>query len=293
VRVSPQHELSTAFMTACGRDDEIDRVQLEATLSAALGEAQQAWPQLTVDAIGFARHLGERVADDDLLGALARLRTSDLYLVCAVLQGDARAHRVFDQHLVDRLVPALSNLAVDSDVVQEAQQRVRELLLLPRPDAPPRLATYDGRGSLWSWARVVGIREAITIAKRRRPAALPDDDGAIVDVLAQDPELRFLKDTYRAAFGRAFAAALQDLESKPRTALRLHHVDRLTLDKTAELLGVHRATAARWLARARNHLLETTRRHMMDDLDLDSEQLDSIIDLIASRFDVSVARLLQ
>lgn len=289
----PEPVLTDAFLAARGPGSVADPAKLEAELHSRLRQARVAWPELNVDPVRFARHLGERAQTGEPLEALAELRTDDLYLVCAVLSSDARAHRLLDQHLVDRLVPALTALSVGRDIVDETQQRVRELLLLPRATAPPRLATYDGRGSLWSWARVVAVREALALAKRKRPVALTEGDGAIAEAIAEDPELRFLKGTYRAAFGRAFAAALEEIESKPRTALRLHHVDRLTLEQTADLLGVHRATAARWLSRARDQLLQATRRHMMKDLRLDTEQLDSIMEMIGSHFDVSVARLLR
>jgi RNA polymerase sigma-70 factor, ECF subfamily len=280
-----------AFLAARGDVGAVDLERLAAALDDVQRTAEAAWPDVNVDPVAFARHLGERVGEGDPVAGLARLHTRDLWLARGVLDGDARAHRLLDRELVDRLVPALTALAVSRDVVDETQQRLRQMLLLPRPGGPPRLATFDGRGSLWSWARVVAVREALALAKRHRPVV--SDDVVIAEALGDDPELRFLKGTYRQAFAKAFAGALSALEAKPRTALKFHHVDRLSLERTAELLGVHRATAARWLARARAELLETTRRGMMDDLSLDAEQLDSIMDLIASRFEVSVARLLE
>ena len=54
--------------------------------------------------------------------------------------------------------------------------------------------------------------------------------------------------------------------------------------------GVHRATVVRWLAAAREALFAGTRARMRDRL-RDTE-IDEVLDLIQSRLDVSVRRLL-
>jgi hypothetical protein len=55
---------------------------------------------------------------------------------------------------------------------------------------------------------------------------------------------------------------------------------------------VHRATAARWIAKLVEKLLEDTRARLQVALDLDASELDSVLRLIQSCLDASIGRAL-
>jgi RNA polymerase sigma-70 factor (ECF subfamily) len=107
-------------------------------------------------------------------------------------------------------------------------------------------------------------------------------------VVPGDPALDYAKEIYRQAFKRAFEAALRTLPDRERTLLRQHYLDGLSIDKLASLYRVHRATAARLLVRARVRVLEATRAQMMSQLDVRSQDLDSILRLIRSQIEISL-----
>ena len=65
-----------------------------------------------------------------------------------------------------------------------------------------------------------------------------------------------------------------------------------TVDDLGALYKVHRATAARWIAAAREHLVEETRQRMIAHLRIGPAEYDSILELIHSQLDVSVSRVL-
>ena len=75
--------------------------------------------------------------------------------------------------------------------------------------------------------------------------------------------------------------------------LRAHFVHGLNIDEIAAAHGVHRATAARRLAKAREDLLRDTRRILLARLSLSRDELASVMRLIESKLHVSVERLLQ
>ena len=56
-------------------------------------------------------------------------------------------------------------------------------------------------------------------------------------------------------------------------------------------LGIHRATAARRITRAREALVDGTRALVAVRLRLSSEELDEVIGMVLSRLDVSIPRL--
>jgi RNA polymerase sigma-70 factor (ECF subfamily) len=107
-----------------------------------------------------------------------------------------------------------------------------------------------------------------------------------------DPELTYLKAVYRTAFREAFAAAIGSLEARDKSLLRQHLVDGLTIDELAPIYGVHRATAARWVASARELLLQRVRREFAERARVSDRELRSVLRLVESRLDLTLQRLL-
>jgi RNA polymerase sigma-70 factor (ECF subfamily) len=63
----------------------------------------------------------------------------------------------------------------------------------------------------------------------------------------------------------------------------------LGVGEIAPMYGVHRGTASRWLERCTRGLLTTTRRTRANRLRVDRTDVDSILRLVRSRFEVSAA----
>jgi RNA polymerase sigma-70 factor (ECF subfamily) len=252
-------------------------------LEEAARRGAAAWPELTVPAQVFEAWLRARAEDD-----VGRLEVEDLFLACACAQGNERAIRAFHERFDPEIGVALHRLGVTADAAKDVRQAVVSKLFLG--DAP-KIASYSGRGSLAHWVRAVAAREALGV---RRTAARRDRLlDAAGDLAPEDPELGFLKQRYRGEFREAFGRALAGLSDEDRVVLRHRFVDELTLDQLAAACGVHRATAARWLSRIRNDLLDATRGELQARLRVDRSEFDSILRLIQSKFDVSVRRLLR
>lgn len=213
----------------------------------------------------------------------------DLFLACACSHGDAAAIAALERDVLRELPQMLS--AFEPTVADEARQVLREKLLVGEA---PRIARYTGAAELHAWIRVVATRTAIDILRKHgKEVATPDDAlGTIADD-TDDPELAYLKSTYRAELAAAFADAIGTLTSKERNLLRYQVLDRLSVDQVGALYGVHRATAARWIERARDTVIARTRKLLVSRLRVDPSDLDSILRLVQSRVDVSLSRLLQ
>jgi RNA polymerase sigma-70 factor (ECF subfamily) len=67
----------------------------------------------------------------------------------------------------------------------------------------------------------------------------------------------------------------------------------VTLEALAEIYGVHRATVTRWLTKARERLLSSTRERLGARLDIGRSEIDSVMKWIGSRLDASVSRVLR
>jgi RNA polymerase sigma-70 factor len=207
----------------------------------------------------------------------------------ACARGEAAALERFEQDYLSIVSTALAHMKLDPIEVDEVRQIVRDRLLV---GDPPRILEYAGEGTLRGLVKVIAVRAALDrVRKQARDA--PDDALVNLASPANDPELAFLKDTYRAAFADAFAEAVKGLDARERNLLRLHHLGGVTLDDLAKMYGVHRATVVRQLASVRATLLSETQKGLKRRLKIGAAELESIMKLIESRLEVSVDGLLR
>jgi RNA polymerase sigma-70 factor (ECF subfamily) len=260
---------------------------------AALGRA--AWPGIQVDDQRLVAHLGRHLADpgEDARVALER-NAGDLYLACACTAGDSRALEAFERCFLADLGTPLARIEVARATVDEIKQLLRDKLLVATADRPPRISEYSGRGPLLSWVRVAAVNTALSLRRRQQPEISPDENSRLQLPSADaDPELAYMKARYRRDFKAAFAAAVALLSPQERMVLRLNFLDGLNIEEIGTLYRVHRATVARWIARARQSLLGETRRQLIERLQLGGGEFESLMGLVQSQLDVSIARYLR
>lgn len=258
---------------------------MEATIEAAWTAARAAWPDVALDRAGFAAFVGDRAPD----GAVEGLHLEHMFLAGAAAAGDARAIARVDAEFIGRLGPSLATFARSGVQPDEVMQLVRVRLFTGEDGRRPRIAEYSGIADLGTWIRVVALRLAISLGRmHRREIAIGDEALAGAPDAAPSPELALLKRTYQAEFAAAFAAGFRGLEPRQRNLLRHQVFDQLSIDRIGSLYGVHRATAARWLAQAREDLEKAVRKHLQAALKIDREALDSILRMLQSELDVSM-----
>jgi RNA polymerase sigma-70 factor (ECF subfamily) len=269
--------------------------ELGPLLADCVARATRAWPNVTVAEDQFVRAIAERLAGDAPARSLGAMQTDDLYLACGCAAGDPGALAGFEQRCSAAIARAIATTGASRSERADLGQVVRQrLLVAPADGGAPRIASYSARGPLPAWARVVATREAARMLSRvRREVAAGDDDLASLIAGDDDPEIGYLKRLYRAEFKRAFHAAVEALDDRARLMLRQHALDGLGIDRLAALHGVHRATAARWIDAAREAVLAGTHRELVRRLQLSRSELASMIRLIHSQLDVSLARLLR
>jgi len=259
-------------------------------LEAMLREARAAWPDLLVRDDDFIAYVAQRLPPGE---SLAQWCTRDLYLALGCAGGEARAIAAFERHCLDGIDGALAHLSAAPDVVSEVKQRLRCTLFVG-DGKPPGITNFSGRGSIRAWVRAIVLREALALMRPLRKA-MPLDEVSLQKRLlpADDPEISFLKRTYRHEFKTAFTAALARLSDRERLLLKLQLLDGLSIDKLGELYRVHRSTAARWLEQARNQLIKATLTTMRTRLRVEPDALNSILRLISSQLEMNLGSLVR
>jgi RNA polymerase sigma-70 factor (ECF subfamily) len=261
---------------------------LERELAGLVARAEAAWPEVRVDAPVYAEFLGQRVEEAALAGA----RAEDLWIACAAARADARALAVIEDRYFPDVTAALGKMGLAQDRITEVKQGLRHLLFVGDGDTPPRIVDYRGSGDLRAWMRVTAMRAALKLIRKDGRETSSDDALLAAQAPDDDPELAYMKATYRAAFKQAFQEALESLQARERTLLKQQVVDGVGIDELGALYEVHRATAARWVAAAREKLLLRTRRAFMIRVRISSEECESIMRLVRSQLDISLHRRL-
>jgi RNA polymerase sigma-70 factor, ECF subfamily len=213
----------------------------------------------------------------------------DFDLARRCIDGDPAALAVLEQSVLSDVRRALAHLGRSRAEIDDIVQRLRQSLLVGDGQSQPRLARYSGRGSLRRWVRTVAVRMAIRDA-RGAWRAVPLDVALLEDVAfaGVEPSLHCMKEQHREAVQSALADALQSLSPIQRNALRLHVVDRVSLDQLARLYAVHRATMARWLATTRAHIRQRTLDAVAERIAASESEAESLLRLVISRLELEL-----
>lgn len=268
------------------------RPAIAAAWEGLVATAREAWPKVALDEDKLAAFIGPRLTGSDLATAIAAAHAADLALAAMCAAQEPTAHAAFDSVLTEVDAAGISTNAT-KDLVQDVKQVLRVQLLVPKDGKPAGIDGYRGKGPLRGWVRITATRELIR-HKKKRARELPIDrslDRLLTSGI--DPALAALKAEYRAEFAVALREAIDDLTAEDRTLLRQQIVDDMSIDAVGAVYGVHRATAARWLNRARAALVAATHTRLAARLKLPVDQIESVIRLVSSQLDASVIRYLR
>jgi RNA polymerase sigma-70 factor (ECF subfamily) len=292
-------KLAAAFLphVSSGREALAADSSLEPTLAALVEAAESAWPDVKLSRAAFLRFLAERfeAGERDPVAALAKVHAADLYVTCGCVEGDVRALAGFERRFLPPISSYLSRKDSLSGFTDDVKQALRTRLLLRGDRLLPRLASYNGRGPLGGWLRMVATRIAVDL---RREAGARDGhraDGELASSLrapTPDPELDYLKLRYRKELQAAIRSTLAALDARGANVLRLHFLDGMTIGAIATVYRVSWRSVHRWLTEARTRILTETRQLLAGRLRLSSTEIDSLMDLAGSQLEVSLHRLL-
>jgi RNA polymerase sigma-70 factor (ECF subfamily) len=258
-----------------------------------MSAVRQAWPGVHVPDAAFRAYVRERLGDGD--GEATESALDALFIACACSRGDAAAVKAFDATYMPDVARAIVKLRLSPADAADVVQSLREQLLVRKAGGAggaPGISEYAGRGELGAWLRVSAVRAGLKKLRGRKPQVDADDALLAARSLGDDPELGYMKEVYRRAFREAFATALGALDAREKNLLHQHFVDGLNVDELGRLYGTHRATAARWVQKAREHLLDETKKDFARRAGISARECASVLRLVRSRIDVTLSKLL-
>lgn len=287
--------LASAFLSkldAADRQGFASMASLGQTLHAMWQQGVDAWGDLQLGPERYAAQLSSWMPSSCAPEHLSTIDAGEAYIVTACVQDCRGALEAFEAAYFTRALAALMKMSMSSDEIDDILQLVRVRLLLPEDDGRCRLEGYVGRGDLRALIRVVATRAAIDL-RRRDKRHVPDDELRELPAADPDPRLLAVRRQCHEHFAPAFRSALADLERRERNLLRLHLVDGVTLATLARSYSVHRATVVRWLAKAREQLLNNLCRSLAERTAINADEVASVAAEIQSQLDLSLSRLMR
>lgn len=234
-----------------------------AYLDARFAAAQSRFPlpEFTVEHSDCL--LGEDDDDRDLEADI------DRYLAAACLRRVVGAPEALMRRHATSIQAALGRMRLTDEQREEAQAALLRIVFVGEGRTGPALSGFRGRGSLDGWIRVTATRAAHRVLRsgaRVPPTERIEDE--LLDGVWRPPERDVLRAECHDAFAEAMTGAFAALAASDRRGLRSHYRDGLSIDVLAEAWKVHRATAARRIARARGELRERTLATLQTRFDL-------------------------
>ena len=220
----------------------------------------------------------------------ASLRAFELGLAWACLRRSEPAIAYFERTYFSGAARALARMRLSATLTEDVLGWMRfELFVRPQGAL---LANYSGRGDLGSWVRAIAVHEALKRARRAQREVAPEQAAELASTVPlPDAELVAMRGAYGAELTRALADSFASLSTAERNLLRQYFLDGLTIDALARLYKIHRATAARRVAAARELLVDRVRQALARDLALSEAGVDQVITL--SNLNESLGQLLR
>lgn len=283
-------EALAVFWSVTGLEKSQD---IEKKLGEMLDKARQTYPELAITPSDFMNFLGKRYKSGDLAEFLAELDAAELYLIAACDAGEQLALQRFDREYLNEVRVGASRLNVSQADLEDITQEVRRLLLTPEPDGSRKLTTVSARGNLRALIRLIAFRAGVSMLRKQGRDQPLHESMFELEGSDESPSLVFLKEQHRELFAQALKHALDQLDVRSRTALKLHCLDGMTFDQLATMFKVDRSTVIRWIARSKKQILTDTRQYFHLNQGISRSHFESFIDVIRSNFDVNLRQLLK
>lgn len=272
---------------------EVSLSEADATVLASVWQrCQKAWPGVELDEVTFFKGLAERMGPGSTIAErLHGLHSNDVYLALACGAQDAQALQHFERRIMGELRRALGRVDDTPGVADELCQDARQKFLVAEPGSRPTICAYRGEGPLLFWLRSIAIRDLFK--QREREQRGREHESRLVDVvLTGDLELEIIRQQQRHAFAEAFESSFESLSARDRMVLRMHVIEKLTIDQICVVFQTHRTTAFRWLEAAKAQLSKTLKQTLALRLHLGPRDLDSLLGKVRSPLELSLRRIL-
>lgn len=281
--------------------------QLRRALKLALREAWttalERWPQLEAYKPQFVERLADLAGvEEGAVKTLLSLRAEDLLLATAALAGSKTAQTKLDALIRATIQPTLRRyLRADDAGVKDVEQNVVVDVLYGSAEGKrAKIAGYCGVGRLSGWLNTVARSTALEYLKTGGKFD-NTDFSTREEPINPTPTIDTETEAFAPQVTEALRLAMSELSPKLRTVLRMSELEGLSIDQIGNFYGVHRATAATWIRKAKAEIIARAQEKFRDDAGggganggrIPVSELDGVFWVLSGHVHVSVERMLR
>lgn len=232
----------------------------EESTARRFGVSPAALAEILADVVSHWNNAASEIATRDFL---VILHLEELVLARACAAGDNHAWEVFLNRYRATLYESAYKIAKEESVARGLADSLYAALYgvdAKGQQRTSKLRSYQGRGSLQGWLRMVVAQEYVNLYRATRRETSLDaalDEGAQFE--ARESEVGVADPRAELAAAEELAA----LTAEDRFLLAAYYLDRRTLAEIAKLQGVHESTISRQLDRVTSDLRKRIRKRMM------------------------------
>ena len=194
---------------------------------------------------------GEKVYTMDeksFILCLEKIHTTDLYLTMGMSARDEKAWEIFEERFAPKINDFAQYYADDEDVAEDVFAFTKSSLFVKiKKTGKPKIDSFNGRGSLESWLKVIVYREVITHQKNRVKTISLDNI-----VLGVDEDYDYVGEM--ETISKIITSEFKSLEEKDKVLLREYFILRQPERTLADKYNVHASTISRRLHKICDHL---------------------------------------
>ncbi len=235
---------------------------LEMRLQAIVARVAQAWPELTIDPARVVEAIA-RVVGDEVEPGLTDLYVEDLALAVACADGVPNALARCERVCAGAIAAAVARVDRSADLRDEVRQILWQRIFVGTTGKSPRIQSYVGRGPAGGLGGGGGAAGGA-----RSPAVGGADDGrAIRGPTRFSPPINTPRSTTcgpgtRPSSRRRCARRSPACPIAIACCCKLTIVSGLSHEQLANIYSVNQSTITRWIARAREQVLDATEREV-------------------------------
>ena len=232
---------------------------------------------------------GEKVFtidEESFIPYLERIHTKDLYLTMGMSTGNEKAWEIFEERFAPKINDFAQYYADDEDIAEDVFAYTKSSLFVKiKKTGKPKIDSYNGRGSLESWLKVIVYREVITHQKNRMKSLSLD---SIVLGVEEDHDY----DSEMKMISTILMSGFKSLEEKDKVLLREYYILKQPERILADKYNVNVSTISRRLRKICDHLYLVFFTLAKNDFHLERQEAQEMFSKFGKSWHSNVAEIL-
>jgi len=239
--------------------------------------------------ISLKATFGEKVFtmdEESFISCLQKIHTADLYLTMGMSAGDEKAWEIFNQRFAPKINEFSQYYADDEDIAEDVFAYTKSSLFVKiKKTGKPKIDSYNGRGSLESWLKVIVYREVITHQKNRMKSLSLD---SIVLGVEEDHDY----DSEMKIISTILMSGFKSLEEKEKVLLREYYILKQPERILADKYDVNVSTISRRLRKICDNLYVVFFTLAKNDFHLERQEAKDMFSKFSKSWHSNVAEIL-